>query len=167
MDVHAIMNGDVQCAGPESTLADVARLMRDARVGAVPIVREGSVVGIVTDRDICLAVAESAAASVATSAVRVDAVMSRDVACCEPDEDLAEALAKMSSRRVWRLPVVDEGGRICGILSIDDIIGRFSAPNGETLSALKTICAGRARTRKERRQRSADERPVASPRPRS
>jgi predicted transcriptional regulator len=92
--------------------------------GVLPVLREGRIVGIVTDRDVCLAVARKAAAE-----TPVRGVMSADVAKCGVNDDVRDALAVMASRQVRRLPVVDDRGGVAGVLSMDDIILRAEEPN--------------------------------------
>ena len=114
------MTAGVVTATPQTSAVDVARLMRDHRVGSVVVVDSaGSPVAMVTDRDLALRVfAEgvSADAPVAEHA-------SRPLVCGEPEMELDEAAALMVQHRVRRLPVVDDG-RLAGIVTLDDIAVR-------------------------------------------
>ena len=113
---------DVMTPGVESTtsseaLRDAARTMREGDFGSMPVVDDGRLVGVLTDRDIVVrAVAEGLDPAVA----RVGEVASRDPVTVSPGEDLDEAIELMSRHRVRRLPVV-EGGRLVGVVSQADV----------------------------------------------
>jgi len=93
-------------------------MMKSDDVGSIPIVEEGRVVGIVTDRDIAIrAVAEG----VDPNAVTIADIASRELVTVEPDQDLDEALALMARHQVRRLPVVEEDGQLVGILAQADV----------------------------------------------
>ena len=112
-----IMTSDVRTATREHSLQDVARLMRDGDMGSVPVVEDGKLVGIVTDRDIVVrAVAEGKDAS--SSAV--DA-MTTDIFSVKPDDFAFEAIRLMGDKQVRRIPVVDEDGRLAGIIAMADV----------------------------------------------
>ena len=113
---------DVMTPGVESTtsseaLRDAARTMREGDFGSMPVVDDGRLVGVLTDRDIVVrAVAEGLDPTVA----RVGEVASRDPVTVGPEQDLDEAIELMSRHRVRRLPVV-ERGRLVGVVSQADI----------------------------------------------
>jgi CBS domain-containing protein len=144
MNVLAVMTRKVKFSGLDATVADVARIMADNGCGAIPIVDDAKkVVGIVTDRDVCLAMAN---ARRLPSEIPVDQVMTKAVAMCGPDDGLEAALQTMENRRVRRLPVVSGDGTLIGILSVDDVVlrvqsGRQKAelPPDETLKRLRAI----------------------------
>jgi CBS domain-containing protein len=145
MKVRSVMKRDVKFCSLTATLADAARVMEAGECGAVPLVNESRrVVGMITDRDVCLALGRHRAAG----DLPVSQVASGKVYGCGPDDDVADALATMEKRRVRRLPVVDDEGRLCGILSMDDVVLRAERANGrrtegvsygETLHVLKSI----------------------------
>ena len=111
------MTPEPRVADPSLSLAEAAQLMRSEDIGSLPIVQEGQLVAVLTDRDIVVrAVAESAD----PSATKVGDIASRAPVTIEPDEDLDEALAQMARAQVRRLPVV-EGGRLVGVLAQADI----------------------------------------------
>jgi CBS domain-containing protein len=101
----------------DETLADAARAMRDSAVGAVMVVRDGELLGLVTDRDIVIrAVAEERTAA---------ACLLRDFCTtvpviAGPDDDVTDVITTMRNRGVRRVPVV-EGGRPTGLVSVGDI----------------------------------------------
>jgi CBS domain-containing protein len=115
--VRDAMTPEPRVADPSLSLAEAAQLMRSEDIGSLPIVQEGQLVAVLTDRDIVVrAVAESAD----LSATKVGDIASRKPVTIEPDQDLDEALALMARAQVRRLPVV-EGGRLVGVLAQADI----------------------------------------------
>lgn len=120
MRVRDIMKHEPCITTPDSHLAKVGRSMLEAGCGFLPVVGdEERVVGVITDRDVALAVALR---NQKPSKIEVGEVMSGDVWSCRPDDDIREALTVMRERRVRRLPVLDPGGRLQGILSLDDAV---------------------------------------------
>jgi CBS domain-containing protein len=116
--VREAMTPSVRTASPSQSLADAAQMMKSDDVGSIPIVEEGRLVGIVTDRDIAIrAVAEG----VDPNAVTIADIASRELVTVEPDQDLDEALALMARHQVRRLPVVEEDGQLVGILAQADV----------------------------------------------
>jgi len=114
------MTAGVVVAAPETSAIEVARLMRDHRVGSVVIVDPaGSPTAMVTDRDIALRVFAEGVAPDAPIAEHA----SRPLVCGEPEMELDEAAALMVQHRVRRLPVVD-GEELVGIVTLDDIAVR-------------------------------------------
>jgi CBS domain-containing protein len=114
----------------ESSLSKVAYRMWLGECGAVPVVDDHEkVVGIITDRDICFAVAvsERPAAEILAKEL-VD--RSTGLFTCRADDDVEDALGRMREQRVRRLPVVDADGRLEGILSMTDAIRHASAEEG-------------------------------------
>lgn len=104
---------------PQSDLIQVGQMMRDGDFGFAPVVDEKRrVVGVITDRDICLAVA---ARKGRLSDVKVGEVATSRVYSCRPEDDLIDALNLMRKNRVRRLPVIDDSGTLRGILSLDDV----------------------------------------------
>ena len=120
MRVQEIMTTDVEACSPEQDLAAAATVMWQKDCGSVPVVdSERRVVGMITDRDICMAVSTR---NRLASEIRVGEVISGNVYACAPDDKLRDALETMQSAQLRRLPVVDASGVLHGILSINDII---------------------------------------------
>ena len=117
MNVREIMTTEITRATPDNTLGDIATTMRDEDIGAVPVVDDGELIGIVTDRDI---VVRAIADGKDPSTTKVEEVLSEDTESVEPDSDVADAADLMASRQIRRLPVV-EGGRLVGMVSLGDI----------------------------------------------
>lgn len=119
MKVERIMRREARFASPATDLASAGRLMADVGCGVLPVVGEGDrVVGIVTDRDLCLALARL---DRRPSEMTVGQVMSREVHACAVGDSLQRALATMATFRVRRLPVLSADGSLQGILSLDDV----------------------------------------------
>lgn len=115
--VRDAMTPNVRSAAPTDSLADAAQMMKEEDVGSLPVVEDGRLIGILTDRDIVLrAVAER----VDPQSVKAGDVASRDLVTVEPEQDLDEALALMARHRVRRLPVVEDG-RLVGMLAQADV----------------------------------------------
>ncbi len=113
---------------------DVAKHMRDDDVGAVPVRADGQLVGIVTDRDIaCRAVTHVGNISKLTA----QDVMTKDVNCCSPEDDLTMAIKVMEGKKIRRLPVTDAHKTMVGMLSLGDISHKASSDlSGEVLRAV-------------------------------
>jgi CBS domain-containing protein len=115
--VRDVMTPGVRTVSPSQSLAEAAEVMKGEDVGSVPVVEEGRLVGIVTDRDIVIrAVAERRD----PQTVKVDEVASQELVTVEPEQDLDEALALMARHQVRRLPVV-EAGQLVGMLAQADV----------------------------------------------
>ena len=117
------MTPDPATCEPTTTLRLVATLMLDHDCAAVPIVRSGEVLGIVTDRDIaCRAVAHGWNAA----ELPASAVMTAPLVAIHPDETFDEAVQVMKENRVHHLPVIDDDGRLLGIVAQSDLGRRMS-----------------------------------------
>jgi len=119
MKVKAIMTTKVKSCRPAAHLAAVAEVMRKFHYGVLPVVDDGKVIGMITDRDICLAMNKK---DHDVSVIKVSAILSGNVYRCAPNEDVKNALKTMRKKKVKRLPVVNRAGALKGILSIGDIL---------------------------------------------
>lgn len=117
MKIRQLMTTDVSTAEPETTLEEIATIMRNDDVGAVPVVENDELVGIITDRDLVL---RCIAEGKDPSATRADDILSDSIETIEPDADVEEAAELMSRRQIRRLPVVEDG-HLVGMLSIGDV----------------------------------------------
>jgi CBS domain-containing protein len=115
--VREVMTPAVRTVSPSQSLAEAAEVMKGEDVGSVPVVEEGRLAGIVTDRDI---VTRAVAERRDPQTVTVVEVASRELVTVEPEQDLDEALALMARHQVRRLPVV-EAGRLVGMLAQADV----------------------------------------------
>lgn len=112
-----IMTRDVRTATRELTLLQVAQMMRDGDMGSVPVVEDGRLLGIVTDRDMVVrCTAEGRGAD-----TPVSEAMTTEIFSVKPDDYAFEAVRLMGDKQVRRVPVVTEDGTLAGIISMADI----------------------------------------------
>lgn len=147
MKVQEIMTSAVETCKPTTDLAAVAMTMWRQDCGVVPVVDDtGRVVGVVTDRDICMALATRHRRAEELTAREV---MSDKLFSVRPDDDVRSVLEAMRAERVRRLPVADGEWRLQGIVSINDVVLR-ARPSGahvtpepsanDVLATLQGIC---------------------------
>lgn len=146
MKVQDIMTRDVRSCGVDADVASVTKLMWDRDCGVIPVVdAAGQVVGVVTDRDICIGLATKGRSAAHVAAREV---MSRGLHTYLPDDDVTAALDTMKTAKVRRLPVIDRDGHLKGILSLNDVVlhtKRRGSPSADyVLDALKSICEHRS-----------------------
>jgi CBS domain-containing protein len=121
------MHRGVTWVEPETPIREVARMMRDADIGSIPIGENDRLVGMVTDRDIiCRGIADGADISVLTARE----VMSKPILYCRIDDELEHAIRIMEKNKIRRLPVIDQDERLAGMLALGDI----SSIGGEELA---------------------------------
>ncbi len=144
MKVRDLMTSDVRTCRPETNLAEAVREMWEGDCGALPVVNDqGQVKGIITDRDICIALATRGRSA---ERVAVREVAQGPVHTCLADDDTATALGTMKAHRIRRLPVTDADGHIRGILSLNDVVTHTgSASPTEVVKTLASICEHRRR----------------------
>lgn len=118
MHISEIMKRDVQWISPNTSVKDAARLMHDKHIGALPVMENDKLVGMITDRDICCKVTANGRDVVMT---RVDEVMTKEVATCFSDQEVSDVAYLMASHQIHRIAVLDNQDRLAGILSIDDL----------------------------------------------
>jgi CBS domain-containing protein len=119
MRVKDVMHKGVDWVGPETPIAELAKLMRKNDIGAIPIGENDKLIGMVTDRDIvCNGLARDG-----FDAARATArdVMTPEIHCCREDDDLAKAVQHMETLKVRRLPVINKSKRMVGIISLGDL----------------------------------------------
>jgi CBS domain-containing protein len=125
MKVKDVMTTHPNVCGTDTNLAAATEIMWNGNCGILPVVEDGGyVVGVITDRDICIAVGTRGWLA---SDLSVRDVISGKVFASLPDNDVLEALETMRKQQVRRLPVVDHEGKIQGILSLDDAATRAQA----------------------------------------
>ncbi|MEQ1642545.1 MAG: CBS domain-containing protein [Pyrinomonadaceae bacterium] len=134
-----IMTKSVRTATREMSLREVAAMMRDGDMGAVPVVDGGKLIGIVTDRDIVVrAVAESK-----TADTPIGEVMTTELFTVAPDDFVFEAIRLMGDKQVRRIPVVSEDGSLAGIIAMADIALEMEDEK-EIAETLEEISSGAA-----------------------
>jgi CBS domain-containing protein len=118
MKVQEIMTTTVESIAPDKTLRQAARKMSDLGVGSLPVMEDGRLLGIITDRDIsCFAVAMGRD----PNSTEVQKAMTREVTTCFADQDISAAAQLMSERHIRRLAVLNHDNRVTGLLSVDDL----------------------------------------------
>ncbi len=134
MKVSDAMTSQVSVARPTDSIRKVAETMAKIESGVVPVVDDGKVVGVVTDRDIVLrVVAEGRSFDAPIS----EAMSEGDVLSVKEDDILADATAKMANNQVRRLIVLNESGNLTGILSLGDVAKDYGAKQvGKTLEEI-------------------------------
>lgn len=144
MRVKDVMIADVEFCSTEDNLMKAAETMRRRDCGAIPIVdADGRVVGILTDRDICLAVA---ARNRKASDVKTKELLGGEPDVCAGEDKLEDALKKMRKHRIKRLAVVGAGGELVGILSVADVllaVGKDKDLKKKVYAALRAIAKPR------------------------
>lgn len=151
MQVEEIMTKDVCSCTPGMNAATAAEIMWSRNCGSLPVVENGGrVVGIVTDRDLFLALGTS---NRRPSELPLGEMMSKDVALCNPSNDVRNALKTMAQRQLRRLPVVDEAGNLKGILSLADVALRADdALSMDVLNVVRAVCDRRNRRKATQRE---------------
>jgi CBS domain-containing protein len=118
MKVSQIMTKGIHFVGPDTPVIEAAGLMRLHGIGVVPVLADGHVVGMLTDRDITVQLVADGDDPRTTP---VSEIMSRGSISIQQDEDVDEAVHLMQQYQVRRLPVLDASGQLVGILSLGDV----------------------------------------------
>jgi CBS domain-containing protein len=117
MRVSEIMTKNVRTATPDTSLREIAAIMREGDMGAVPIIDDGKLIGIVTDRDIVVrAVSEGKSAD-----SPVGETMTSELFTVAPDDYVFEAVRLMGDKQVRRVPVINNDGSLAGIIAMADV----------------------------------------------
>lgn len=136
MKIREIMTTDVRTVSANDSISEAANIMKQLDVGAVPVVDNQILVGIITDRDLVLrAVAEGK-----NSEERVSTIMTKNITSVNPEMDVHKVADLMASKQIRRLPIV-ENGTLVGIVSIGDMAVEDIFEN-EAGEALHTISMG-------------------------
>lgn len=146
MKVRDVMTSQVATANADSTLEEIATMMKSEDTGAIPVVEEDELLGIITDRDIVIrCVAEGRD----PSEVIAEDILTDSLEVVDPDTDVVEALDLMGRHQIRRLPVV-ENGELVGMVSIGDLAVK-QGDEQETGETLKDVSKGvkRAQRRAE------------------
>lgn len=128
MKVKEVMTPDAKAIWLTESLAAAAKEMWENDCGALPIIKDRKVVGMITDRDICMA---SAIRDRNPSSISVEEVMNATVYAAEAEEDVEQALQTMREHKIRRLPVLNLEGELQGIVSMNDIVLHAKARNGK------------------------------------
>jgi CBS domain-containing protein len=124
MKVSEIMTAAPACCSREEKAQNAAHIMRELNVGVVPIVEsetDDTLVGVVTDRDLCLGIV---ARGVDPASADIESCMSEEIVSCRADDNVEKVVALMQKHQIRRIPVVDDNNHIEGIVSLADLTVR-------------------------------------------
>jgi len=157
MKVSEIMTRNPVCCWPSSSTLSAALLMQETGTGIVPVIQDPFtpiLVGVVTDRDLCLHVV---AAGRDPASTWISGCMTEGPVCCTEQDDVSRALDLMKTHQIWRLPVVNEKHEVAGILSLSDLVCKAGIEATAIAATLRNICepAHGAKQRIERIIRAA------------
>ena len=144
--VEDIMTRTPWCCKPETNLAEVAELMWKHDCGVLPVVAQGHVLGMITDRDVAIALGTR---DVTAREVTAEEVATAPVTYCREDDDIHAALHLLGEARVRRLPVVNANDELVGMIGINDLILAARPMDGrqpelddeEVIETMRRICA--------------------------
>lgn len=139
MRCDEIMKRNVECISPDETAASAAQRMRDENVGFLPVCQQGRVLGTLTDRDIAVRLV----AANQPPSTRVTDIMSREAVYCRPQDDIKVAQRLMAENHKSRIMVVDENGKLVGVISLSDIAQHDRS--GQASETLRGVSSREAR----------------------
>lgn len=151
MKVEEIMTRDVKVCSPDTNLAAATEILWRNNCGSLAVSdTDGKLLGVITDRDICIALGTRnwRASDLAVRDVAINPVFS-----CEPDDDVHEALKTMRKHQVRRVPVVNQDGKLAGIVCLDELVLHAEKPDSrkhagisyeDVVNTMKAICEHRA-----------------------
>ena len=128
MKCNEVMTKNPVCCLPNDNVVKAAQLMKRLNVGPIPIIdseETKKLVGFLTDRDLALKIVAEGRDPKST---KVEEVMTRNVVTCQMDDDLQKAMDVMAEHQLRRIPVVDSGNRIIGIIAQADVATRLDQP---------------------------------------
>ncbi len=118
MNICDFMQINVHVVKPETQIKDAAHLMHDHHIGVLPVMKNGQLVGMITDRDICCKVV---ATGQDATQITVEEVMTKDITTCFTGQSITDVAYLMASHQIRRMAVMDANNKLAGILSVDDI----------------------------------------------
>lgn len=134
MKINDAMHHTAYWASADTPVSDVAKMMHQNDIGAVPIGKDDKLVGMITDRDLALRVVAEGRDPSATSA---EEVMTKEIIYCRTTETVEDAIHLMDQKQIRRLPVLDDNKRFVGMLSLGDVSHAVSRElSGELLHAV-------------------------------
>lgn len=138
MKIRDVMTTDVESAELDTTIEQIATMMRDGDVGAIPVLDDGELCGILTDRDIVVrCIAEGNDPSETT----VEDILSDNLKTISPNQDTEQAARLMAELQVRRLPVVEKG-QLVGMVSIGDLAVKSDTDEGRIGRTLEEVSEG-------------------------
>jgi CBS domain-containing protein len=134
MLVKEIMTPKMESVLPRATLREAAQKMRNLKVGSLPVMEDGKLIGMITDRDICC---RGVAAGFDPVRAEVREIMSREISFCFSDDAVTDAVRQMEDHRIRRLAVLNRDKTVAGILSVDDLAHYSRQLAGEVLDSFR------------------------------
>jgi len=133
MKVREVMTKSPACCSADTNLGAAAEIMWNNNCGFLPILdSEQKVVGVLTDRDMCIAMATR---NRLPGEITARQVSSGATYSCKLEDDISTALETMNEKRIRRLPVLDATGELAGVLSVDDLVLHADSDAGSSLSS--------------------------------
>lgn len=139
-DILTTKGSTVYSTDPDSTVLNAVQHMNQHKLGSLVVLEDGRLVGMFTERDVLRRIVGEQRNP---SSTRVSEVMTRNVICCPPDTDLEEVSAIMKQQRIRHVPVVDENGRLHGVISIGDVNACYASSQEQTITFLNEYIYGR------------------------
>jgi CBS domain-containing protein len=139
-DILAKKGKHILSISPEATVLDAALLMNEHKIGSLLVMSGGTLVGILTERDILERVVANCRNP---SQTPVQDAMTTEVVCCQPHTSIDEARGVMKNRRLRHLPVVDEADQLHGLISIGDLNAHMADDQEFTIHILREYIHGR------------------------
>jgi CBS domain-containing protein len=139
-DVLAIKGESLHTIDSRGTVLEATRKMNQHKIGALVVMEDNRVAGILSERDVLTRVI---AEELPPASVQVGMIMTREVICCAPDDDLDEVSAIMKTRRVRHVPVCECDGSLHGIISIGDVNAQYASNAEQTIHFLNEYIYGR------------------------
>jgi CBS domain-containing protein len=136
MLVREIMTRKMETVAPTATLREAAQKMRARDLGSLPVMEDGKLVGMITDRDICCRGVADGFDPVRTE---VQEIMTRDVSFCFGDDTVPDAVRQMERNHIRRLAVLNRDKSVAGFLSVDDLAHYSRQLAGEVLDTLRPM----------------------------
>lgn len=142
MKVKDVMTPNAKAIWLTESLADAAKLMWENDCGVLPIIKDGrKVIGMITDRDICMAMAMR---DTKPSGISVEEVMTGQVYAVKPEDNIDQALQTMQEHKIRRLPVISSEGELEGILSMNDVVLNANNAAGDSIKYKDVVKTYRA-----------------------
>ena len=133
MKIKDMMHKGVECVAPNATLQQIVKKMKDFDVGAIPVCEGDKAIGMVTDRDIAMSLADGKD----VSKISASDLMSKNVIYCRDTEEAEDAIRIIEKNQIRRLPVLNEAQKLVGMVSLGDISHALSQDlTGEVTKAV-------------------------------
>ncbi|WP_129116866.1 CBS domain-containing protein [Halegenticoccus tardaugens] len=137
MPVRDLANSDVVTASRDESVTEIARKLADENVGTVVITEGDEPIGVVSDRDIALAIPEGD-----VSSMTAEDFLDREVVTVRADAEGIELARTIGEAKVRRIPVVDDGGSLVGIATLDDMVATIGEEMQEVANVIEAQSPG-------------------------